>query len=36
MKIDLGEDFGSSQLIKRTSIQGRGYFFLMVTALSGL
>jgi hypothetical protein len=34
-KINLREDFGSSQLIKRTSIRGREYLFLMVTALSG-
>jgi hypothetical protein len=30
-----GENSGSSQLIKKTSIQGRGYLFLTVTALSG-
>jgi hypothetical protein len=34
-KIDLGENFGSSQLIKKNINSGRGYLFLMVTALSG-
>jgi hypothetical protein len=33
-KVNLREDFGSSQLIKKTSIRGRGYLFLMVTALT--
>jgi hypothetical protein len=36
LKIDLGENLGSSQLSKRTSMQGRGYLFLMVTSLTGL
>jgi hypothetical protein len=34
-KVNLREDFGTSQLIKKKSIRGRGYLFLMVTALSG-
>jgi hypothetical protein len=35
-KVDLGENFGSSQLIKKNINSGRGYLFLMVTALRGL
>jgi hypothetical protein len=35
-KINLGENFGSSQLIKKNIDSGKRIFFLMVTALSGL
>jgi hypothetical protein len=35
-KIDLGENFGSSQLIKKNIDSGKRILFLMVTALSGL
>jgi hypothetical protein len=34
-KVYLGKHFGSDQLIKRTSIRGKGYLFLIVTTLSG-
>jgi hypothetical protein len=34
--VELGENFGSSQLIKKNINSGRGYLSLMVTALSGL
>jgi uncharacterized membrane protein len=36
MKINLGENFGSSQLIKKNINSGKRILFFMVTALSGL
>jgi hypothetical protein len=34
-KVNLGKDFGTSQLIKEHIMWGNSYLFLIVTALSG-
>jgi hypothetical protein len=34
-EIDLGEDFSTGELIKRISMRGKRYLFLIVTAFKG-